>query len=269
MQTVAFCEIDPYCRKVLNKHWPNIPIHGDIKALDGKQYRGAIDVVCGGFPCQPYSVAGEQRGASDDRALWPEMCRVISEVQPSFVIGENVAGIINMELDKVLSDLEALGYACGAFVIPACAVDAWHRRDRVWILGHSHSQPTGTEHAEASELQSIAANADANATSNGRRGRALRDEHGQHPPPEQRRHDEQYGVASDTGSERLQGLGLGLGAEQEYAALSNPCWWPDEPGVARVVHGLSGRVDRVKGLGNAVVPQIPEIIGRAIMAEEH
>lgn len=135
METVAFCEVDQFCRQVLAKHWPNVRIHDDVRTLDGNEYRGTVDVVCGGFPCQPFSLAGKRAGADDDRHLWPEMLRVIREVQPRYVIGENVAGFVNMELDNCLSDLEAIGYACGAFVIPACAVDAQHRRDRVWILG--------------------------------------------------------------------------------------------------------------------------------------
>ena len=266
---MAFCELDDYCRSVLAKHWPDVPIHRDIRELDGTQYRGTVELVCGGFPCQPYSQAGKRRGAEDDRALWSEMLRVIWEVQPGFVIGENVAGIINMELDTVLSDLEAIGYACGAFVIPACAVDAWHRRDRVWILGHSHShsQPASAEHAEAQRVSQSFANA--NATGNGGQGRAaLRDEHGQHTATERGRHNEQYGVASNACGERLEGLGLGLGTEPEHTALGDPCRWPIEPGVARVVHGLPGRVGRVKSLGNAVVPQIVEILGRAIREQQ-
>ena len=153
METVAFCEMDAFCQKVLKKHWPNVPIHSDIKELDGNEYRGAVELICGGFPCQPFSVAGEQRGAEDDRALWPEMFRVICEVQPTWVIGENVSGIINMELDNVLSDLEAEGYAAQAFVIPACSVDAKHRRDRVWIVAHADSQgePNESKYVGAGE----------------------------------------------------------------------------------------------------------------------
>jgi len=149
MQTVAFCENDKFCQKVLAKHWPDIPIHENIEELDGRQYRGTVDLVCGGFPCQPFSVAGKQRGSEDDRALWPEMLRVIREVEPAWVIGENVSGIINMELDNVLSDLENSGYSCQTFVIPACAVDAPHRRDRVWIIAsHANlkSKPDGSQH---------------------------------------------------------------------------------------------------------------------------
>ena len=152
METVAFCEMDVFCQKVLKKHWPNVPIHSDIKELDGHEYRGAVELICGGFPCQPFSVAGEQRGAEDDRALWPEMLRVICEVQPTWVIGENVSGIINMELDNVLSDLEAEGYAAQTFVIPACSVDAKHRRDRVWIIAHADSESGSDVSRHESEL---------------------------------------------------------------------------------------------------------------------
>ena len=139
MQTVAFCETDPFCCKVLAKHWPDIPIHNDIRTLDGRQYRGTVELVCGGFPCQPFSVAGKRTGTSDDRSLWPEMFRIIREVQPTWVIGENVPGIISMELDQVLFDLESAGYACQTFDIPACGVDAHHIRHRVWIVAHAHS----------------------------------------------------------------------------------------------------------------------------------
>ncbi len=150
METVGFCEMDSFCQKVLKKHWPNVPIHADIKELDGHEYRGTVELVCGGFPCQPFSVAGKQGGAEDDRALWPEMLRVIREVQPTWVIGENVSGIIKMELDSVLSDLEAEGYATQTFVLPACAVDAKHRRDRVWIIAYANSEgePDGSQHEQ-------------------------------------------------------------------------------------------------------------------------
>ena len=119
METVAFCEQNNVCQKILAQHWPTLPIHSDITELNGYEYRGTVELVCGGFPCQPFSVAGKQLGAEDDRALWPQMLRVIREVAPRWVIGENVSGIISMELDSVLSDLEDSGYSCQTFVIPA------------------------------------------------------------------------------------------------------------------------------------------------------
>ena len=138
METVAFCEQDKFCQEVLAKHWPDIPCFDDIRTLKGADV-GPVDLICGGYPCQPFSQAGQRRGAEDDRHLWPEMFRLIKDIRPAWVIGENVAGHISMGLDDVLSDLEGAGYACQAFVIPAVAVDAQHRRDRVWIVGHAAS----------------------------------------------------------------------------------------------------------------------------------
>lgn len=135
-RTEVFCEQDEFCQQVLSRHWPAVPLVSDIRDFDGSAYRGA-DLLTGGFPCQPFSCAGKRQGEADNRFLWPEMLRVISEARPHWIVGENVAGIINMALDNVLSDLENEGYACQAFVIPACAVNAPHKRDRVWIVAHS------------------------------------------------------------------------------------------------------------------------------------
>ena len=133
-KTIGFSETNPYDCKLLKELWPDVPNLGDIRNVRNIR----ADLVTGGFPCQPYSTAGKRAGASDDRALWPEMCRVIAESKPRWVLGENVAGIISMELDRVLDDLESLGYAAWPIVIPACAVDAKHRRDRVWIVAHAN-----------------------------------------------------------------------------------------------------------------------------------
>ena len=133
---VAACEIDQKCQAVIRHHWPEAAIHSDIHDFDGRQYAG-VDLLTAGFPCQPYSVAGKRHGKKDDRALWPQVLRVIRDARPRWVVAENVAGIIRMELDGVLSDLEDEGYSCWAFVIPACAVDAPHRRDRVWIVANA------------------------------------------------------------------------------------------------------------------------------------
>ena len=122
METIAMCEKDAFCRQILAKHWPDIPIHEDIRSLDGSQYK-SVDVICGGFPCQPYSQAGRQLGNKDDRDLWSEMFRIIQESCPTWVIGENVSGFIGMALDDVCADLEDEGYQVQSFVIPACAVE--------------------------------------------------------------------------------------------------------------------------------------------------
>ena len=138
-ETVKFVEMDKYCQKVLRKHWPNVPIEEDIKNVKGKEFEA--DVIVGGFPCQPMSVAGRQKGTSDSRYLWPEMFRLIREVKPEFVIGENVQGIINIQdgmvLRQVQDDLESEGFEVQCFLIPASGIGAWHQRNRVWIVGHS------------------------------------------------------------------------------------------------------------------------------------
>ena len=133
-KTVAFCEMDEFCQKVLQKHWPEIPIYDDVRTLDATRL-GRIDIVTGGYPCQPFSQAGKRQGEKDERHLWPEMLRIIKSCKPRYVVAENVAGHVNMGLDQVLTDLENQGYTTRPIIIPACAKNAPHRRDRVWIIG--------------------------------------------------------------------------------------------------------------------------------------
>jgi len=137
--TVKFVEFDEFCQKVLKKNFPNIPIEGDIRNVKGKEFEA--DVIVGGFPCQPFSVAGKQKGRDDNRYLWPEMFRLIKEVKPEFIIGENVQGLVNLQngmvLRQVQDDLEGEGFEVQCFLIPASGIGAWHQRFRVWIVGHS------------------------------------------------------------------------------------------------------------------------------------
>ena len=217
MTTVAFCERDPYGTKILNKHWPDVPVHSDVRQLDGTKFSGSIDVVCGGFPCQPFSVAGKQRGKEDDRHLWPEMLRVIRESKPRWVIGENVSGFVRMALDDVSLDLENEGYTVRTFVLPACAADARHRRDRVFIVAH--------------------------ATDKGLQGREISC------------NTEGEGTHAN---EQFTGFGYASGRQE----------WPSEPAVCRMAHGVPNRVDRIKALGNAVVPQLIQIIGELVLAAD-
>jgi len=268
METIGFCEIDPFCRKVLAKHWPDVTVHTDIRGLDGKDYKGRADVVCGGFPCQPFSQAGKRRGTKDDRHLWPEMLRVISEVRPTWVIGENVIGFVKMELDSVLSDLEREGYQTRAFIIPACGIDAPHKRDRVWIISHANSEgesdgpinegprprqlelmaypnsgfsPVTQQAVQAGRATTISSSKDV-ADSESERVQRL------WSSGEQKPHTYGGQKLSLCGSERPE-----------------PAYWEAEPGMGRVVDGIPDRVDRIKGLGNAVVPMVVEVIGNAIM----
>lgn len=139
---VFSCEKDSFCRRVLQHHWPHINHHSDVKEFPSSQYAGRIDVLSGGFPCQPYSTAGKRLGKDDDRHLWPYMLRVIRDVGPTFVVGENVRGLLNwsggLVFDEVCSDLEGEGYEVIPFVLPAAGVGAPHRRDRVWFVAHAH-----------------------------------------------------------------------------------------------------------------------------------
>ena len=155
-RTTCFVEQDPYCQAVLKHHWPDVPILEDIrnaKAFDFPDVRP--DLVCGGFPCQPFSQAGRQRAQDDPRHLWPEMLRVIRELRPTWVVGENVVGLIKLGLDEVLTDLEGEGYATRTFNIPACATGAPHLRQRVWVVAHadSQSEPDGTFDGNAGQRQ--------------------------------------------------------------------------------------------------------------------
>ena len=344
-ETAAFCEIDPYARAVLQKHWPGVPIFEDVRELKADAIE-PVHIICGGYPCQPFSQAGKRGGEKDDRHLWPEMHRLVASIRPRWVIAENVAGHISMGLDQVLSDLEGEGYTCWPLVIPACAVDAPHRRDRVWVVGHASSagsQARGRDRVgtangpqgnkEQSEGSSGEAWAMADAKSGlltgdiGREGQAGGFEgcsedvaDARHARIYERRepgHAEKEGrqprrmvengvqgrdgaereAVADAGSGRHgttekeilpRGHGAKYGGEdaadadstgrkeqrgaepdgEEHEAPERGGGWLPEPNVGRVAHGVPSRVDRLKALGNAVVPQVVEQIGRAILEAE-
>ena len=140
IKTAAFCEIDPWARRVLNKNFPNVPVHEDVKTLDPSKY-GTIDLITGGYPCQPFSLSGKRQGEDDDRHLWPEVLRITAAARPRWLVCENVIGHITLGLDQVLDDLAGIGYTYAPpIVLPACAVGNWHRRDRVWIIAHDSRQ---------------------------------------------------------------------------------------------------------------------------------
>lgn len=253
MQTVAFCEIEEFPRKVLTKHWPDVPIHKDITQLDGKQYRGTVELVCGGFPCQPFSHAGKRAGAEDDRALWPEMLRVIREVNPTWVIGENVIGLESMGLEHCVSDLENNGFAVQVFDIPACGVGAIHRRHRLWIVAHA----TCGDGAEGGAKRC----AD-NSCDEGREKSQWRDD------TNRLRRSSESGVSTNTNGAFGEGDRRAIGSKQERAKHGVTIRWPTKPPVCRADDGIPNRAHRLRALGNAVVPQIPEMIGRAIMEQQ-
>ena len=245
LETVQFVEIDPFCRKVLQKNFKGVPIHDDIKTFDGTKYPNVF-LLTGGFPCQPFSCAGKRMGAEDDRALWPEMLRVIQEVRPYWIIGENVAGIIGMELDNYISDLEREGYTVQAFVIPACAVNAPHRRDRVWIVANRISRPTEVSDSRTMECtngeEKVTGEIEIQNTS------AYRDSH-----------------VADTPSIHVEGCERGQGEMQSRRSSWELPWLEVATRLCRVDARVSNRVDRLKALGNAIVPQVAFEIMKAIL----
>ena len=142
IKTVAFCEIDNYCTKVLNKNWPEVPVYNDIRELTYDRLKtdeiGSIDIITGGYPCQPFSIAGSKKGVEDPRHLWPEYFRLIRELRPTWVIGENVSGHIKLGLDAVQEDLESEGYSLRTFSVSASSIGANHQRERVWTVANAN-----------------------------------------------------------------------------------------------------------------------------------
>lgn len=292
IDTVAHSEIDPYCIRVLEKNFPGVPNLGDIKTLTRESFYDAtglrsVDIISGGFPCQPWSCAGKQRGTSDDRHLWPEMLRVIKELRPTWIIGENVAGFINMALDDALSDLEAEGYKARPFVLPACSVGAPHQRNRVFIVGYAkhhgslaaevtrgtgetrHDLTQGQDTTWESERTGIRrSHADVADTYSKRQLQQkrciikVRDWpcHGGEPP-------------TNTCCLRCEEAGsVSSGQDKTHAKPSSSNrndWWAAEPCVGRVAHGVPSRVDRIRALGNAIVPQQIYPIFEAIREVSH
>ena len=240
---VLSVEIDKWCNKVTKQHFPQCTQYEDIYNFDAKPYEGQLDVISGGFPCQPFSVAGKQRGKEDDRHLWPAMLRVIREARPTWVVGENVSGIINMALDEVITDLESEGYEVEPLIIPAVSKNAPHRRDRVWIIAYSKSV---TPEKQATYK---------------------RDEHQQERNKVWNTVRPDYGNASD--SDNI-GIRFDQGG-QGQVAVTRSSWDSDWLQVAtelcRVDDGVPGPVDRnkrLKALGNAIVPQVAYEIFKAI-----
>ena len=270
-RTVGQCEWADYPTKVLEKHWPDVPRWRDIRTLTGGDFYDraklrAVTVVSGGFPCQPFSTAGKRRGKEDDRFLWPEMVRVIAELRPDWVVGENVTGIVSMALDEVLSDLESIGYATQAFVIPACAVDAPHRRDRCAIVAHREELRGGRLSIQQRGPQQTDANAQRRREDVADTERIGPWKNGNQSNNDKKRDGKAQkqargavicavgpggGDVPNSSRELLYGSGQTRGRRGEFADAHR---WPAEPDVGRVANGVPSRVDRLKCLGNAVVP---------------
>jgi len=366
-ETIAFCDNDRYSNLVLQKHWKGVKIYNDVKEITKEKLESdgveLPDIITGGFPCQPFSVAGKQKGTSDDRHLWPEMFRIIQELKPRWVIGENVKGLVNLQdgmvFETVCTDLEGEGYEVRAFNIPAAGVGAPHRRERIWIVAHAkcynktdeirggnetsrgiqeeHRQDNSsarltsrtssirqtnnghedmedsrrtlqsrTELRETNEdevregyanqhqrsgspSESNVANANSDrSTERGERQTIEKESYGRRDiergskindrqrcvretrqsegndvadTESSNRHDNEA-VTRDGGSSTQEVFGDGGSVPGEST------WWHTEPDVGRVAHGVPGRVYRLKGLGNSIVPKIAEEIGKAIIKAE-
>lgn len=233
-------EIDEFCNKVSKKHFPDAIQYTDIRTATHLPY---VDIISGGFPCQPYSVAGKQLGNEDDRALWPEMLRVIREVGPSYVIGENVPGLISMALDQVLADLEALDYTCETFVIPACALNAPHRRERVWILAYSNGIRNAGRIKRRSEQIEASNEFESGSTSFAYSNGSKRETEWQ---------------VGRVGWQRSE-------TEDEANDEAGATFWTTQSPLCGRDDGVSNRLDRLKSLGNAIVPQVAYEIFKAIL----
>ena len=233
-------EIDDYASRVLAKHWPDVPRHGDVHTFPTADRDWAVNVICGGFPCQDISLAGKGAGLAGARSgLWYEFARIIRQIQPRWVIVENVRALTSRGIGTVLGDLADLGFDAEWHCIPACAVGAPHRRERLWIVAYSEGVGSRAGFCQDSSKQNW------------------------NQPCDRRRHvsDPNDKGQSDVPVDDVAGRGLSKPA-------GGNGWWSVEPDVGRVAHGVPARVDRLRGLGNAVVPQVVEIIGRAIIEAE-
>jgi len=373
-ETVAFCDNDKFSKAILDKHWKGIKVYDDVREITKEKFKEDgiefPDIITGGFPCQPFSVAGKQKGTSDDRHLWPEMFRIIKTFKPRFAIGENVRGIVNIQdgvvFETVCTDLESEGYEVQPFNIPAAGVGAPHRRERIWFIAireesvvnsdnirfkqHSTTKEETSWRGTSATFESTSSSSPRSNVANtvgeyeGREisrsdeeKRRIQEEHrtehsttGKSSRTSEVRNgdngyegnknnvadtndeglrtciggsDNDHATESRSGgvdrtrsesdverhnstSTEIKGMDvadtntrLGNGENEEIqsrgqtsdsssARETSQGWWSVEPNVGRVAHGIPGRVHRLKGLGNSIVPQIVEEIGKALIKAE-
>jgi DNA (cytosine-5)-methyltransferase 1 len=304
-KTIAFVEKDKFCRQVLQKNFNNIPIEEDIRNVRGERYKA--DIITGGFPCQPFSVAGKRKGTDDDRYLWDETIRVVAECKPRWFIGENVEGIINinngMVLRQVQTDLEEQGFQVQCLVIPASGIGAWHQRKRIWIIAYSHNNGsyrsqrnetkqscnkqedrlsfrddkdipntnTGFSNREDEEIQT-----GWNATINGSKDVSnsnsdLRKWRGTELKSGD---DREWGFCSKKEEQARDDIrSKTIGCDDIFGEEKRTTWWQTQSEFCGVPNGVSYELDkdrssRIKALGNSIVPQIARQLGLAIMKAE-
>jgi len=289
LDIASFCEIDDYCCKVLNKNFPNVPIHNDIKKLDGNQFSD-IFLMTGGFPCQDISIAGKGEGIEGERSgLWSEMCRLISEVRPRYAIIENVPMLIHRGLERVLCDPAEIGYDAEWQIIGADEVGAWHKRKRIWIVAYPRC-----EHGEGKEVlrkyekqdtkenalkfkrsternrEGITTGTEEFSNSNSSRlEKRWRTESVQKKVVTTKCDSKEFSNTDSTGetsSWNNRRVGRKRKSVKNTRKYENKNWIV-EPNVGRVAHGIPNRVDRLRGLGNAIVPQCSEVIMEMIKCQ--
>jgi len=308
-ETMAFVEKDEFCQKVLKKNFKNIPIEGDIRNVKGEKYKA--DVVTGGFPCQPFSVAGKRKGTDDDRYLWDETIRVVRECKPKWFIGENVEGLVNIQdgmvLRQVQDDLEKEGFEVQCIIIPASGIGAWHQRKRIWIIGYNVSNAnTRFGIGENEEIQTRGNTSTtsgenvSNSISSLRRRRGTEFKSGKNKVWEfyskEEEQPKQHLWSKAIGHNDISGEGkflqhtnnkrsqeFNLSKESEKQNINNrespkkessKTWWQTQSELCGVPNGVSyeldkDRANRIKSLGNSIVPQIARELGLAIMESEN
>ena len=305
-ETKAFCDIEEYPRQVLQKHWPHVKQYKDIKELNYERLKAdginSIDIITGGYPCQPFSVAGRQKGEEDPRHLWPEYFRLVKELRPTWVIGENVSGHIKLGLDTVIKDLESEDYSVRPFSISASSIGANHQRERIWIVAYSErngllaaekqrsfEKTISNQSKGKNDTLNVERTSSVSETSsdveNSRRSQwpraELREENENETREEnanqhQRSSSPSSSDVANTNDERLQRqwqsrnqftsrFNSSRESSEEGQGTVGQGWWESEPNMGRVAHGIPKRVDRLKSIGNSLVPQIPYYIGSVIL----
>ena len=294
IETVAFCEIEEYPQKVLKKNFPDVPIYNDIRELvnngstrpiwgEGRWQEIECDILTGGYPCQPFSQAGKRKGEKDDRHLWPFMLEIIKQKRPKFIVAENVAGHITLGLDNVLFDLEGEGYSARAVVLPASSVNAHHRRDRVWVIGEDMADTKRMGFKKrATQSEEFKGEKTSNQSDNSSKRRTVREPSndvadtstlGQSRQGElidssdQKTHEEgETAEPFDGGFGEIRSFESYLGGRSDgLSAWVDGSW---EQGIDRVTTNPKNRANRLKALGNAIVPQVAYWIALAILGEE-
>ena len=276
---LAFCELDAFCQKVLHKHWPDVPIFRDIRQLsreviENEGIRSAVDIIYGGFPCQPFSVAGKQKGTDDGRYLWPEFSRLVWELRPSWVLAENVPGIVRLASDRVCADLEREGYSVGIWDYEAASVGAPHRRERVFFVAHAGrtlwqgSIELGalreeTERGAADKPERPSSAHAAGSVSKAHRRYGERREEQREPGGSAPAHASAECNSKRLTQSRMDRVVNGLSSGLDGSGLT--FWETEAEPAERTAHGVKDRVNRLKALGNAVVPQQVYPLFKAIM----